>query len=442
MGSIVPDPWQTRDEYINIVLNPGPSNIELFLAQHGAGDLSPEQRNKALGLLEMQRHAMLMYTSCGWFFDEPSGLETTQVLRYAARAIQLAEECSGVDLEGFFVDLLSKAPSNIAEYGNGAVIYDKFVRPAMVDLLRVGAHYAISSLFEDYHEVETVYCYTIEREVYERAEAGRQKLAIGRARLRSNVTLAESTLSFAVVHLGDHNLMGGVRRFHGQPEFDLMRSEIQKAFRRSDVPGLIHGLDKHFETHNYSLWHLFKDEQRTVFARILQSTLQEVESSFRSIYEHHYPIMQVIRETGNPIPKALATTAEFIINADMRKALEADQLNLGLLKTLVDAIDKWSFEVDKTIISFLATRSLTALMKQLDDSPEDLTLLETIDGALAVLERLPLTLDLWKAQNIHFSISKKFYGIKRDQAEGGDEDAGQWIERFDKLGTRLEVRSI
>ncbi len=441
MASLVPDPWRTRDDYIDVVVDASPENIDRFFDRSGAGGLSLEQKNTALGLLEMQRNAMLMYTSCGWFFDEPSGLETTQVLRYAARAIQLAEECSGVALEDTFVDMLSAARSNIAEYRNGAVIYDRFVRPAMVDLLRVGAHYAISSLFEDYHEEETIYCYTVEREVYERTEAGRQTLAIGRVRLRSKVTLAESTLSFAVVHLGDHNLMGGVRRFNGPSQFEMMSSEIHEAFRRSDVPELLHGLDKHFETHNYSLWHLFKDEQRTVFGRILESTLHEVESSFRSIYEHHYSIMQVMRELGNPIPKALATTAEFIINADLRKVLESDQLNLTLLKTLVDAGEKWAFEVDDTIISFLATGRLTALMEQLGESPEDLTLLETIDEALEVLARLPLTLDLWKAQNIHFSVSKRFYGIKREQAQTGDSSASLWIERFEKLGARLEVRS-
>ena len=50
-------------------------------------ELSDEDRVRACKLLELQRHAMLMYTSCGWFFDEISGIETVQVIQYAGRAI-------------------------------------------------------------------------------------------------------------------------------------------------------------------------------------------------------------------------------------------------------------------------------------------------------------------------------------------------------------------
>ncbi|HEY7544335.1 MAG TPA: DUF3536 domain-containing protein, partial [Blastocatellia bacterium] len=266
-------PWEARDDYIAVILDRSVDNVESFFGRRALYDLSAEDRVRVLRLLEMQRHSMLMFTSCGWFFDEISGLETTQVLQYAARAIQMARRAGGVSLEPQFLEKLRRAPSNIAEYQNGELIYETLVKPATVDLLRVGAHYAVSSLFEDYQETASIYSYIAQREMLEREEAGRQRLAIGKAMLRSNITWTESTISFAVLHLGDHNLVGGVRRFLGEDAFHKMRLEIRQAFFRSDIPEILRLMDQYFETHNYSLWHLFRDEQRRVFGRILEATL-------------------------------------------------------------------------------------------------------------------------------------------------------------------------
>jgi alpha-amylase/alpha-mannosidase (GH57 family) len=442
MSSLVHDPGRARDDYIDVILDRQREISDGFLARHSGRDLTREEINRALSLLEMQRHAMLMYTSCGWFFDEISGMETTQVLQYAARAIQLAELTTGIELEGSFIDRLHKAPSNIPEYGDGAQVYLKLVKPAMVDLLRVGAHYAISSLFGHYEDVETLYCYSIEREISERVDAGRQKLLTGRARIRSDITLAEDDMSFAVVHLGDHNLIGAVRSFQSQDAYDSMLQGMSQAFRRSDVPEMIRELDKHFETHSYSLWHLFRDEQRSVLASILESALNEVAASFRSIYTHHYPIMQVMRELGNPIPKALATTAEFTINVDLRRALEADLPDVNLLQNLVGEVTKWSFEVDRETLRFVAAETVSRLLERLDQNPEDLNVMDVIDGTLGAIGPLALSLDLWKAQNLHFSVSRRLYGPKSDSARRGDRNDIEWVERFDSLGRHLQVRSV
>ncbi|HSE98835.1 MAG TPA: DUF3536 domain-containing protein, partial [Blastocatellia bacterium] len=82
------DPWKARNDYIDIILDRGLENVARFFSNNATRDLSKEDEVRIFRLLEMQRHAMLMFTSCGWFFDEISGIETTQVLSYAARAIQ------------------------------------------------------------------------------------------------------------------------------------------------------------------------------------------------------------------------------------------------------------------------------------------------------------------------------------------------------------------
>src|SRR6185312_1064945 len=106
-------------------------NLDRFFAANSPRELSHEERVTALELLEMQRHAMLMFTSCGWFFDEISGIETVQVIQYAARALQLARELGAENIEPHFLEILEKAKSNIPENQNGRVIFDKFVKPAV-----------------------------------------------------------------------------------------------------------------------------------------------------------------------------------------------------------------------------------------------------------------------------------------------------------------------
>ena len=204
--------------------------MDEFLQQHALRELSPNEKSLVLKLLEMQRHAMLMYTSCGWFFDELSGLETVQVLQYAGRVVQLARDVLGDDHEARFLERLEQAKSNIPEHGDGRRIFEKFVKPAMVDLLTVGAHYAISSLFEDYQVQDRIFCYTVDREDYRLAEAGKAKLAVGRIQVTSDITWNAATVSFAVLHFGDHNL---VRRRAGVPGGGGLR---RHGLRRSARP--------------------------------------------------------------------------------------------------------------------------------------------------------------------------------------------------------------
>jgi len=441
VASYVKDPWQTREHYIEVILDRSVQNIESFFSKHAIRGLSKEEKVRVLKLLEMQRHAMLMYTSCGWFFDEISGVETVQNMQYAARVMQLAKEVSGEDLESDYLKILEGAPSNIAEFKNGVHIYEMFIKPTTLDLLRVAAHYALSSLFEEYPETIKIFSYTANSEIYDLNEAGIQKSAVGRARIHSDITWEESTICFAVLHLGDHNLIGGVGEYMGDDSFSIMHQEIKDAFMKSDIPEIIRLIDKHFEMHNYSLWHLFKDEQRKVLDQILDSTLNEIEASFRQISEYHYPIMQVMRKMGIPLPKALATPVEFVLNTDIRKLLENEELDLERIQKSVEEIKRLSLEPDKPTLSFAASQRINTLMEGLSKTPEDVSLLETIEAIFRILSALPLELDLWKTQNIYFSIGKKIYGRMREKAERGDQTAKKWVEHFNSLGNYLYVRS-
>ncbi len=434
------DGWEARNDYIEVILDRSRENLEKFFEAHSVRALSNEERVKVLELLEMQRNAMLMFTSCGWFFDEVSGIESTQVLQYAARAIQLAGKSPGATVEEEFLRALEKIPTNIPEFQNGAKIYQMFVKPAALDLLRVGAHFAISALFEEYPESARIYCYTTNREIYERVEAGRLKLALGRTRIQSDITWEEAPISFAVLHLGDHSLNGAVKKLMEDESFSAVQNEIKEAFNRGDVPEVIRLMDKYFGMNYYSLWHLFKDEQRKVLNQVLRSTFDGIEVSFREIYEKTYPIMNFLKSIGTPLPKPFSAASEYIVNLDLKRIFEGEESNPEKLEALITETTKWPLEIDRSTVGFVATSWLNSQMEKLSQHPEDLTPFEKVEKILTSLTSISVELDLWKAQNMYLSVGKKLYGSMKERADNGDDPAKHWMDVLQRLGSCFRVK--
>ena len=168
------------------------------------------EHNRVLRMMEVQRNAMLMYTSCGWFFDDLSGIETTQIMQYACRAMQLVSQVSDIRLEEEFLKRMELAPSNITALGNGKEVYRKYVIPAKTNLQRVGMHYAVASIFEEDPESFPVFNYTTQNEIFIRKEAGEQRLVVGITKVKSNVTRSEKKFAFAVIYMGQHNIIGNI----------------------------------------------------------------------------------------------------------------------------------------------------------------------------------------------------------------------------------------
>lgn len=437
-GELIRAPWAAREHYISVVHDRSPENVSRFISEFAARSLNTDERIKVLKLFEMQRCAMLMYTSCGWFFDEISRIETTQIMRYAARAMQLAKEISGISLEDSFMGLLRRAPSNIAAMENGYVVYERFIKTGVLDLLRVGVHYAISSIFEDYGPTASIYCYTIDSRDRQRFDMGKQRLVMGTAAVHSNITGEMADISFVVLHFGDHNVVGGARAYRGREQLVAMQEEIKESFMRAEVSEIIRLIDTHFATHNYSLWHLFRDEQRKILDQIFDTALSEIENSFRQIYEVHYPLMQAVTGICVPLPRYFSTVVEFILNADMRRFFEGNNLNTVRLRKITGEIQRCGIHMDKVTIGFMISRKINELVSRL--SSEDGDLLDNIVIILRLLEPLGLDLNLWKSQNKYFFVGKQMFSQMRLKAEDGDTRAVKWVEHFLQLGDFLKVR--
>lgn len=440
MSSYVSDPWQARDAYIGVLLYRSPASVDAFFKNQGFRNLSADERVQAQKLLEMQRNALLMYTSCGWFFDDISGIEPVQVMQYACRAMQLLREVTGLDLEPEYLDRLRPAKSSLPEYGNGATIYRHYVKTAIVDLSRVGFHFALSSLVTDTPGQVVIRNYTIQTLSYERSSAGDLRLATGRIFLRSIITGEENTLEFAVFYLGSHNFLGGARDSPDESGFLRMQAELKNAFSISDVPQIIIAIERHFGARSYTLWDLFKDGQRKVLYYILQSTLNDIESDYRQIYRQCFPLLKVMREMQVPVPKAIEDPVWHILNTDIRKALAAPVVDSADLYILVHEMINGRFTPDTGALEYAATKAVLSRMQMMPGDPENTGTLKTINAIFSTLAPLGLRYDLWECQNLYFRVGWATYKTMEKRAASGDEAAKAWIESFTELGGHLGVK--
>src|SRR5271157_4133063 len=306
-GKLFKDAWAARDGYIDVVLDRSPQSVEQFFRKHQSRTLSVEERVRGMELMEMQRHTQLMYTSCGWFFDDISGIETVQVIAYAARVLQLARELFGEQadpLEPKFLARLAEARSNVASAGDGAQIYKASVATMKLNLKQVAAHYAISSVFSSYPDETELYCYRVRRISYDIYNSGRGRLALGRAHVASAITGEEQSFSFSVLHFGDQNITAAVKVYNeaDAAEFEAFSKQAVEQVQRAYFPEVIRLLDRFYGHVDYSLTSLFRDEQRRIVHLILNSTLWDIETSLTNIYEDHASLLHYLFSAGLPKP--------------------------------------------------------------------------------------------------------------------------------------------
>jgi hypothetical protein len=390
----------------------------------------------------MQRHAMLMYTSCGWFFDELSGIETVQVMQYAGRALQLATDLEpNTELESAFLARLAEAKSNLPEHRDGARIYDEFVKPALVDLPKLAGHYAIRSVFEECGQLANIYSYVVDRQDYAEAEAGKMKLVTGRARFASRVTEESAELAFGVLHFGDHNVNGGVCQFGNHEEYSAATRALGEAFSRADLPGILRLLDQSFDRNIYSLKSLFRDDQRRILENILASTLAEAERSLRHQYEEQAPLMRFLADLHVEQPKLLRILAQVALNSEIRDALQEKALGTERLHILLREAAQMQVGVEAQSLEFIVRRRAEQSAQDFWSNPTESAGLERLVEAVDLAKSMPFQVNLWKVQNLCAQrLDGTLAGMKA-RAQQGDETASRWVSRLTSLASALGVRA-
>lgn len=433
-GKYIRDPWLARNEYINVILRRSDDTIRKFFKDHVQADVN---QNRVLRMLEMQRHAMLMYTSCGWFFDEVSGIETTQVLQYACRVIQLANQNGDMDLEPEFLRRLEQVPSNIPSLENAANIYKKYVSPSKTNLQRVGMHYAVSSIFEEEPESLPLFNYTATNEFFLKKEAGEQKLVLGVTRVKSLVTRSEKRFAFAVVCIGVHNIIGNISLDMESDRFASMQYRITHAFDEGRLGDVIGIMQTYFGPDKYTIWQLFKDEKRKILDMISRKRLEELEESLRRAYNRDYPLVNALANNEIPIPTAYKTTFEYILNADLIDCFQADRINIKSLERILGEVEKWNMKIeDPGAVSRLAGDAIYREIKRISAERDNIKRITRLNRLFPLLMKFKLDPIISRSQNVYFEISVQNKGRATNDIDK------EWMEQFILLGDNLRVKVL
>ena len=422
------DPWKAREDYINVILDRNDNTIERFLKKHCIKDV---EQNKVFRLMEVQRNAMLMYTSCGWFFDEISGIETVQILQYACRAMQLVSQISEVNLEEEFLHKLQLAPSNLTGVENGAEVYKKYVLPSKTNLQRVGMHYAVASIFEEDPESFPVFNYTTHNDVFIRKEAGEQRLVLGVTKVRSNVTRSEKKFAFAVIYMGQHNIIGNISLDMEGDRFATMQAQMIKAFDEARLGDIIGLMQTYFGPDKYTIWQLFQDEKRKVFNLITYQSMRDLENSLRRIYNRDYPLVMALANSDTPIPTAYRTTFAYILNADLIRCFETERINVAQVERIMNELVKWKLDIEDTgKLERLVGESIFKEVRRIGAEGDNPKRMEKLNRLFPLLVKFNLMPSLYKSQNLYFEVAMRNHLAY----------SKEWFRHFLQLGENLGIK--
>ncbi|WP_165224276.1 DUF3536 domain-containing protein [Aquisphaera insulae] len=401
-----PNPWAARDAYIDVVLDrENPQAVETFLARYGHADLDEAQATSALRLLEMQQDAMLMFTSCGWFFDEISGLETVQCLNYAARAIGIARQFHR-DFEAPFVEGLAKAPSNIPRFRDGAGVWSQVVRPADVDLERVFAHHAISLIFDpaDGAATRRVYSYDVENLDVEMRTRGTGHLAVGRLRARSRRTRTEAETSFVVVHFGGLDFHAVLNNGTHPEVFDLLKARLLAAYRTGSLADVMALVREEFPGRPHRLDDLFRDEQRRIIGIVLADRFEDYQRAFEHLANQDEEILNRLGNLNYPVPRSLRAAASTCIDRHLRDQVarleRGEETNLDHLEQIHERGRAWGYQPQREVLEKILGEALERTLGALGPDSDPTAVAARAGLLLDASRLLDVRPPMWQAQNV------------------------------------------
>jgi hypothetical protein len=340
---VLQDPWAARDAYVDVVLRA--VTVEQFAARHlvdGAGD---DDLTEALTLLESQRHALLMYTSCGWFFNDLAGLETVQIMRYAACCLDLLADLGENPPVDAVLAALARAQSNDPDEGDGRRVWQRHVEPTRADPARVAAHLAVSELLAGGHaqagDCARFGAYESVHEVHEAADRGGVAACAGLVSVTRRRTRRTTRWAYAAVHLGGLEVFGAVR-----PATDPTTSEepgaraasagdgpgrdrediaaVAGAARRGDrVTALLRLVVDRFGPREFGLESVLPG----VGEDLLQATARRVADRFVAAYDQlrsdHHHTLAALAVAGTPLPAELRGPVELALSRRLAAAMRA-----------------------------------------------------------------------------------------------------------------------
>jgi alpha-amylase/alpha-mannosidase (GH57 family) len=445
MANLCADPWGARDEYIDLILDIK-NHLAPFLEKYLRGGSRSSDVSRFLELLEMQRLSLLMFISCGWFFDEISQLESVLILKYAAMAIQLAEKTGSPPLYPEFLKLLELAPSNLPEYGNGANVFIREVGPKEFNGAKAAANYAIQSIARFEQREFQMNAYSIMPQKEEDLGASPVRCLYGLVSVKDNRTLDTESFLYAVAHFGGLDFRCSVKPYLNEGEYKSILAALQDAIEEQKTIKIVRVLDERFGTDYYGLEDVLKDLRASIALDVSRKTIGTYTDLQRNLFSTYKPLLLSLRQWGIRIPSDLRVSIRRVLSEEVESLVEdilvhvvehvstdapwdsTDfffRVHMARLNSLQEEAKLWGVslylvEVSERLGRFMV-RILSRLLRIFDEGDAGrLFRLLTLCRALAIRP------ETWKLQTLFFQFVTK--GIENPQL----------ITKFDRFENFVE----
>ena len=439
--------WNVRNKYINVILDRNEMNVKKFQQENFKPDLTDDDKVHAMELLEIQRQAMLIYTSCVWFFSEISGIETVQIMKYAARAMQLAARFTSKNLEEKFLEILSQAKSNIPEFGTGKDIFERFVKPSIITVKQIATLWALSSLYQDFEDEENVYCYTITRKAYKKVQKNSSTFIVGHIEIQSKITLQKSNVMFALMQYAGGDFHCTIKEYSDDAEFNRIKNDLIKIYTMNTLTEIIRALDEYFGKEYFTLKDIFIEERRKILQILLKGKLEKFSQTYQEMYDEGKGSIYHLQGLGLSIPDEFKISAEYALSHKFNDIVvhSGGFVEDDLIQQATDInfeAKKIDIKLDKSPSNLVFSKKILQNINRLVHSFE----IQQADVVLEIFDnvrKLELNVDIAEAQNIYFTkIYHRIGDIIASEAFKNKKSSNKrFVEMLLDIGENLNINT-
>lgn len=362
---LLSNPWLARDEYIAVIRDNSEESRKDFLKKH-AIETDGAPAEKVWVLLEMQKYAMFMFTSCGWFFSDISGVEPVQNMRYALRAVQHAGCFTDMDLKSRLISNLEKAFSNDPEKGSGADIFRKYVEKSCYSKEQIAACYA---LFKMYGLATPPFHYCVEYEETESEPIDNKSVFSGILNLKDQSIAAWTRFVFFAAHISDREAACVVKECRSGDE----AYQFIKGY--SSLSG--EALTEKLRNDGFLVRNMPAEQRSVLLDHILASRLEEVEQAYSDKYDNLKVLLEILSENEIEAPEVMKILAEFVLSrrfADICKGIAEkgvwDKEAAHIAKMILKEAEQYNLKIDHTHASSVMADFVLSYMDRLTEKIE------------------------------------------------------------------------
>ncbi len=357
-GELLRDPWAARDDYIKLIMSRSIESAHGFMKEHEREGSAEGAMPRALSLLESQRNALLMFTSCGWFFNDISGIESVQLLEYAAKAIDL---CCGKEpgiVEEDFLRILREAKSNVPESGTGEDLYLNARKYSSVTDSFLAAQYALATHISFPAISPAALGYRFEpSDLFEKTLDG-ISIKIGSFEMTSPFTLERSNYQYMLILGIPTRITCLLKRNPDPSEYRSMKEKFDAMQPGVDRSNFFGSAVEHFGGQVFSLRDLLHDDREKILEKLAGDKMESVTDHYETLYAESRDLLRLFSETALAPPPGLLVPAQTVMARRLARELEkwektTDTGGLEGIKKIVSEASYYGVPLDKSTVSSL-----------------------------------------------------------------------------------------